>query len=386
VPAGPRGAPTRGMAHVLPTGRNFYSVDPKAVPSPLAMEVGRKLADSLIERHLAEEGRYPESVGLVVWGTATMRTMGDDVAEAMALLGVRPTWAEESGRVTGLELVPDGELGRPRIDVVLRISGFFRDAFPHVVALLDDAERLAGFDDDPRIFGAKPGAYGSGILPLLESRDWRTDEDLAAVYQAWSGYSYGRAGMGVPAFDAMQRRFTRIEVAVKNQDNREHDIFDSDDYLQDHGGMVATIRALTGSQPKAWFGDSADPSRPKVRSLAEEAARVVRTRVLNPKWLDAMQRHGYKGAFELAATVDYLFGYDATAHVVEDWMYERVTDAYVADPGMRKFFEQSNPWALQSIAERLLEAADRGLWDASADARAALESALLEAEGWEESR
>src|SRR5207244_4302826 len=250
-----------------------------------------------------------------------------------------------------------------------------------------DAVRLAGFaDGDPRIFGAKPGAYGSGILPLLESGDWRSDDDLAAVYEAWGGYSYGRAGMGVPAAGAMRRRFAAIEVAVKNQDNREHDIFDSDDYLQDHGGMVATVRALTGAQPKAWFGDSADPARPRVRSLAEEAARVVRTRVLNPKWIAAMQQHGYKGAFELAATVDYLYGYDATTHVVEDWMYERVTDAYVADPDVRKFFERSNPWALRAIAERLLEAHERGLWQASAGALDTLRSALLEAEGWEESR
>jgi cobaltochelatase CobN len=386
VPAGPSGAPTRGMAHVLPTGRNFYSVDPKALPSPLAWEVGQKLANELLARHLEEEGRYPDVVGLVVWGTAAMRTSGDDVAEALALLGVRPVWAEESGRVIGVELIPDAELGRPRVDVVLRISGFFRDAFPHLIALLDEAFALAGFDDDPRIFGAKPGAYGSGILPLLESRDWRSDDDLAAVYEAWSGFAYGRNGMGVPAADAMRRRFARIEVAVKNQDNREHDIFDSDDYLQDHGGMVATIRALTGSQPKAWFGDSADPANPRVRSLAEEAARVVRTRVVNPKWIGAMQRHGYKGAFEMAATVDYLFGYDATAQVVEDWMYERVTEAYVADPGVRKFFEQSNPWALRSISERLLEAVDRGMWDASDAALSALRSALLEAEGWEESR
>jgi len=288
--------------------------------------------------------------------------------------------------VTGVELASDEELGRPRVDVVLRISGFFRDAFPHLVALLDDAVRLAGFGGDPRIFGAKPGAYGSGILPLLESRHWRSDDDLAAVYEAWGGYSYGRAGLGVPAAGAMRRRFAAVEVAVKNQDNREHDIFDSDDYLQDHGGMVATIRALTGAQPKAWFGDSADPARPRVRSLAEEAARVVRTRVLNPKWIAAMQRHGYKGAFELAATVDYLFGYDATAHVVEDWMYERVTAAYVADPELRKLYEQSNPWALRSIAERLLEASDRGLWEASDEALSVLRSALLEAEGWEEAR
>jgi cobaltochelatase CobN len=389
VPAGPSGAPTRGMAHVLPTGRNFYSVDPKALPTPLAWEVGCRLADALLERHLADEGGYPTTVGLVVWGTAAMRTGGDDIAEALALIGVRPLWEPENGRVTGVELIPAGELGRPRVDVVLRISGFFRDAFPHLIALFDDAVQLAGFgaDGDPRIFGAQPGAYGSGILSVLDGGNWRSDDDLAAVYQVWGGYSYGRAGMGVPAAEAMARRFAAIDVAVKNQDNREHDIFDSDDYLQDHGGMIATIRALTGRQPKAFFGDSADPARPRVRSLAEEAARVVRSRVVNPKWISAMARHGYKGAFELAATVDYLYGYDATAHVVEDWMYERVTAAYVADPEVRKFFETSNPWALRAIAERLLEAVDRGLWEAPSDAaRATLRSALLEAEGWEESR
>jgi cobaltochelatase CobN len=387
VPPGPSGAPTRGMAHVLPTGRNFYSVDPKALPSRLAWEVGQALADRLLARHLDEEGSYPRSVGLVVWGTAAMRTGGDDVAMALALLGVRPIWQAESGRVTGVELVPDDHLGRPRVDVVLRISGFFRDAFPHLIALLDDAVALAGFaDGDPRIFGAKPGAYGSGILPLLESRHWRTDADLAAVYLAWGGYSYGRAGMGVPAADAMRRRFAAIDIAVKNQDNREHDIFDSDDYLQDHGGMIATVRALTGRAPRAAFGDTADPSRPRVRSLEEEVARVVRTRVLNPKWISAMAGHGYKGAFELAATVDYLFGYDATAHVVQDWMYERVTEAYVADPEVRKFLETSNPWALRSMAERLLEAAERGLWNASDASMETLRAAVLEAEGWEESR
>jgi cobaltochelatase CobN len=400
VPAGPSGAPSRGMAHALPTGRNFYSLDPRAVPSPMAWQVGSTLAERLLEAHVAEEGRYPESVGLVVWGTAAMRTSGDDVAEALALMGVRPLWAEETGRVTGLEVIPLEELGRPRIDVTLRVSGFFRDAFPHVLGLLGEAvDLVAALDepasqnfiaahggDDPRVFGPKPGAYGSGILALLESRDWRSDEDLAAVYLAWGGYSYGRGGSGVAAPEAMRRRFAGIEVAAKNQDNREHDIFDSDDYLQDHGGMVATIRALTGTQPKAWFGDTADPARPRVRSLSEEAARVVRTRVVNPKWIEAMRRHGYKGAFEMAATVDYLFGYDATAGVAEDWMYERVTEAYVGDPEVRKFFEESNPWALRSIAERLLEADERRLWDASHPALDTLRAALLEAEGWEEGR
>ena len=414
IPPGPSGAPSRGMAHVLPTGRNFYSVDPKAIPSPLAWQVGTALADRLVERHVSEEGRYPATVGLVVWGTAAMRTAGDDVAEILALIGVRPRWAAESGRVEGIELIPLAELGRPRVDVTVRISGFFRDAFPHVLALLDDAFALvaAAGDEpedqnpiaragtaDPRVFGPKPGAYGSGILTLLESRNWRTDDDLAEVYLAWGGYAYSRSPghrdassggsgpiVGSPAPEALRRRLAAVEIAVKNQDNREHDIFDSDDYLQDHGGMVAAVRALTGVQPKAWFGDSSDPARPRMRSLAEEAARVVRSRVVNPKWLSAMQRHGYKGAFEMAATVDYLFGYDATAGVVEDWMYEKVTEAYVGDPGMRKFFEESNPWALRSIAERLLEADERGLWDASIEARETLRAAVLEAEGWEESR
>ncbi len=400
VPAGPSGALTRGGAYVLPTGRNFYALDPKALPTELSWEVGRALADGLIARHVEEEGDYPRTVGLVLWGTASMRTQGDDVAEALALLGIRPVWEAESRRVVGLQPIPLEELGRPRIDVTLRISGFFRDAFPNLVHLLDDATRLAASlrephdrnyvraagDGDPRVFGPGPGAYGSGILQLLEQRTWRSDDDLAAVYIAWSGHAYGRDGFGVPASDAMRRRFAAIDVAIKNQDNREHDIFDSDDYLQEHGGMIATIRSLTGRDPKAWFGDSANPERPVVRSLAEEAARVVRTRVVNPRWIDAMQRHGYKGAFEMAATVDYLFGYDATAHVVDDWMYERVTAAYVTDPEIRKFFERSNPWALQSIAERLLEAADRGLWNASGESLRSLRDALLEAETWQESR
>lgn len=400
VPAGPSGTLTRGGAHVLPTGRNFYSIDPKALPTELSWEVGVKLADALLARHLDEEGTYPTTVGLVLWGTAIMRTQGDDVAEALALLGVRPRWEQESRRIVGLDVISLADLGRPRIDVTLRISGFFRDAFPGLVALLDEAVELVGSLDespednyvvrngaaDARVFGPAPGSYGVGILALIESRNWRSDDDLAAVYIAWSGYSYGRSGYGVADEDAMRRRFAAIEVAVKNQDNREHDIFDSDDYLQDHGGMIATVRSLTGRDPKGWFGDSSNPAIPQVRSLAEEAARVVRTRVVNPRWIEAMQRHGYKGAFEMAATVDFLFGYDATAKVVDDWMYERVTERYVADPEVRKFFEQSNPWALTAIAERLLEANEREMWAASPEALAALRSALLEAEGWEEAR
>jgi cobaltochelatase CobN len=384
---------------VLPTGRNFYSVDPRALPSRLSWEVGERLADALLERHRADhDGAYPRMVGLVAWGTAAMRTQGDDVAEIFALLGVRPVWHPESGRVQGIEVIPPAELGRPRIDVTVRISGFFRDAFPHLVALLDDAvatvaaleeddadnyvaaharadaQRLAGELGDGawrratlRVFGSKPGTYGAGLLQLIDARDWRDTGDLAAVYETWGGYAYGRDLAGAPAPEAMRSCHGRIEAAVKNIDSAEHDILDSDDYFQYHGGMVAMARAITGRAPAAYVGDSSDPSRVRARTLDEEARRVFRARVANPRWIASMVRHGYKGAAELAATVDYLFGYDATAGVAEDWMYEQVAQRYLLDEQMAEFLGRSNPWAGRAIAERLLEAAGRGLWQAPGD-------------------
>ncbi|WP_280194789.1 cobaltochelatase subunit CobN [Nocardia farcinica] len=389
VPAGPSGSPLRGLINVLPTGRNFYSVDPKAVPSRLAWETGQAMADSLLQRYLADQGEYPRSVGLSVWGTSAMRTSGDDIAEVLALLGVRPVWDEASRRVTTLEVIPLAELGRPRIDVTVRISGFFRDAFPHVLALLDDAVRLVADLDEPaednyvrahtladvaehgdrrrattRIFGSKPGTYGAGLLQLIDSKSWRSDDDLAQVYTTWGGYAYGRGLDGAPAADDMRSAYRRIAVAAKNTDTREHDIADSDDYFQYHGGMVATVRALTGTNPQAYIGDSTRPDAVRTRTLSEETTRVFRARVVNPRWLEAMRRHGYKGAFEMAATVDYLFGYDATTDVVADWMYEKLSESYVFDETNRKFMQQSNPWALHGIAERLLEAAERGMWSA----------------------
>ncbi|MFS7876980.1 cobaltochelatase subunit CobN [Streptomyces asiaticus] len=389
VPAGPSGSPLRGLVNVLPTGRNFYSVDPKAVPSRLAWETGQALADSLLERYRADNGgQWPHSVGLSLWGTSAMRTSGDDVAEALALLGVRPVWDDASRRVTGLEPVPLDQLGRPRVDVTLRISGFFRDAFPHVVGLLDDAVRLAASLDESdednyvrahtradlaahgderrattRIFGSRPGTYGAGLLQLIDSRDWRTDADLAEVYTVWGGYAYGRGLEGRPAREEMESAYRRIAVAAKNTDTREHDIADSDDYFQYHGGMVATVRALKGTAPAAYIGDSTRPETVRTRTLHEETSRVFRARVVNPRWIEAMRRHGYKGAFELAATVDYLFGYDATTGVVADWMYDKLAQTYLLDPENRAFLEEANPWALHGMAERLLEAESRGLWD-----------------------
>jgi cobaltochelatase CobN len=387
VAAGPSGSPTRGLVNVLPTGRNFYSVDPKAIPSRNAWDTGLALADSLLARHVEDTGEYPKLVGLTVWGTSAMRTQGDDIAEVLALIGCRPAWDDASRRVTGFEIVPLSELGRPRIDVTVRISGFFRDAFPHVITLLDDAIAAVATLPEPdednylaaharadeeqhgdsrrattRIFGSKPGAYGAGLLPLIDARNWRDDRDLAEVYAVWGGYAYGKGLDGRPARDDLETVYRRMSVAAKNVDTREHDIADSDDYFQYHGGMVAMVRSLRGSDPAAYIGDSHRPEQVKTRSLAEETKRVFRARVVNPRWIAAMQRHGYKGAFELAATVDYLFGYDATAGVVDDWMYEQLAASYVADPQVRQFMETSNPWALRGIAERLLEAADRKLW------------------------
>ena len=428
VPAGPSGAPTRGMANVLPTGRNFYSVDPKTIPSQAAWEMGQGLSQGLLDKYLEEEGAYPEMVGLVVWGTSAMRTHGDDIAQILHLLGVRPVWQEESRRVTGLEVIPLAELGRPRIDVTIRISGFFRDAFPNLIDLLDQAVQLVGsLDESPednmivkhlkedeqpspsaplpqgeggplsqgqgtnaslyRIFGSKPGSYGAGILQALDERNWDTVQDLAEVYAAWGGFAYTQQEHGVSARQEFRKRFSQIVVAAKNQDNREHDIFDSDDYMQYHGGMIATVRALTGKNPRQFLGDSSDPSRPRQRALQDEARRVFRSRVVNPKWINSMKRHGYKGAFELAATVDYMFGYDATAQVIDDWMYRDVTESYVFDPETQQFFKESNPWALKGIVERLLEAIQRGLWESPPeDMQQRLQELYLELEADLEAR
>jgi cobaltochelatase CobN len=420
IPAGPSGAPTRGMAHILPTGRNFYSVDPRALPSQAAWQVGQQLATEVLERHLKEKGFYPESVAISIWGTSAMRTQGDDVAEILALLGVRPVWQPESRRVTGLELISVEELKRPRIDVTTRISGFFRDAFPHLIDLIDEAVQMVmALEAEPaednfvrkhyikdlealqgddlsleeaeekaayRIFGSPPGSYGAGILELVQERNWHSDADFAATYINWGGYAYGRNVTGVDARKEFKNRLATVEVALHNQDNREHDIFDSDDYLQFHGGMIASIRSISGKQPKSYFGDTQNPDRATVRDLKEEVMRVFRSRVVNPKWLESIKKHGYKGGLELTTTVDYIFGYDATAQVVDDWMYQQLAETYALDQGMQEFFAKNNPWALHGITERLLEAAQREMWNASPETLEALKQLYLESEALLEER
>jgi cobaltochelatase CobN len=420
VAPGPSGPPTRGMANVLPTGRNFYAVDVRAIPSRFAWSVGVRLADALLARAKAKDGTDARAIAMTVWGTSNMRTSGDDVAEILWLLGVRPRWHPENGRVTGLDVVPLTELGRPRVDVTVRISGFFRDAFPNVVTLLAQAVALVADLDEPhdqnplraavdagenerralgveaaearrrarfRIFGNRPGAYGTGVLRAISDGTWQDRGDLADAYLTAGSFAYGTDTFGEPAPAEFRERLAAATIAVQNQDNREHDIFDSDDYLQHHGGMIAAMRTLSGVEPEALFGDSSDPAQPKVRTLADEARRVFRSRVVNPKWIAGARRHGYKGALEMAATVDYLFGYDATAGVVDDWMYERVAHAYLLDADNRAFLETSNPWSAREMTERLLEAAARGMW-AQPDAATldALRTELLAIEGALEDR
>ena len=395
VPSGASGAPTRGRPEVLPTGRNFYSVDIRGIPTETAWAVGSQAAEVVIESYTQEHGEYPQSIAISIWGTSTMRTGGDDIAQVLALMGVRPVWDGIARRVVDFEILPTSVLNRPRVDVTVRISGFFRDSFPNLIDLLNkvtatvaelpEADELnplashvrteqaeleaAGIESELaktrasyRIFGSKPGAYGAGMQGLIEAQNWQSDQDLARAYLNWSSYAYDRTGKGSAAPEAFKSRLKQLQIVLHNQDNREHDLLDSDDYYQFQGGMTAAVRSLTGKNPEVYFGDNSQPSNPRVRKLTAEIARVYRSRVVNPKWIAGVMRHGYKGAFEMAATVDYLFAYDATANCVADHMYEGVAQAYVFDRQVREFMQTKNPWALRDMSERLLEAHQRGFW------------------------
>ena len=379
VPPGPSGAPTRGRLDVLPTGRNFYSVDSRAVPTPTAWKLGWKSANLLIEKHLQDQGDWPRSMLVTAWGTANMRTGGDDIAQALALMGVKPKWDSANRRVTGFEILPQSVLGRPRVDVTLRISGFFRDAFPQLIALVDSAARAVQELDEPadlnpaaarakqgedqtRVFGSKPGAYGAGLQALIDERIWADKSDFAEAYLEWGSYAYGQGAEGRKSRSAFEARLSQAEAVVQNQDNREHDILDSDDYYQFEGGAAAAISTLQGQDRPIYHNDHSRPERPVIRTLEDEIGRVVRSRVVNPKWIDGVKRHGYKGAFEIAATVDYLFAFAATTGAVRNHHFDLVEEAFIKDEATRAFIADANAPALKEIAQRLQEAIDRNLW------------------------
>lgn len=416
----PAGAPSSGGADLLPTGRNFYGVDPRLLPTPAAWELGKRLGDEVVSQYIAEEGRYPEACGIVLWAGANMRSHGQCVAEFLYLMGVRPVWQRPSQRVVGLEVIPLEELKRPRIDVTGRISGLFRDSMPNAIHWLDEAVKIVSAleeaDEDNyvrkhvkadaawlegegqtaetawqkasyRIFGDPPGAYGAGVGALLESKAWETIDDIAAVYTRWSGTAYG--GDALPGDyepEIFRRRMGALDVTIKNEDNRETNMFSSDDYNAYHGGMIATVRSISGKAPHSYSGDSTDRKRVKVRTVQEEAKRVFRGECMNPKFIEGMKRHGYKGALDLANTLAHSYQWDATSKVMEDWMYEKYAEKYALDPAMQEWMKDVNPWALQRMAAILLEAEKRELWQAQPETKEALTRLYMEMEGELEER
>ncbi len=414
VPPGPSGAPSRGQAHILPTGRNFFSVDPQKIPTPAAWETGKKLADALIVRYREEHGHYPDNVGLILWASPTMRSKGDDVAEILYLLGVRPVWQKGSGNVRGVEIIPSAELGRPRIDVTPRVSGIFRDAFPLLMDLIDKAvQMVAALEEKPdsnfirrhvlrdvkdftdnglnaadafrqatfRIFGSPPGSYGAGVAQLVESKQWETTDDLGEMYIRWSSHAYGQGVFGKPAESVFRKTLGRMAVTVKNEDSREKDMMACTDFYNYHGGLITAVHAVQGRRPFSLAGDSADPDQVKVRTTTEEARHIFRSRLLNPKWLEGLKRHGYKGAGDISKAMDIILGWDATADVVDDHMYQRFAEKVPLDPEMAAWMNTVNPYALHNIVDKLLEAASRGMWQAEEETLESLRDAYLDAEG-----
>jgi cobaltochelatase CobN len=414
VGPGSSGCPTRGRVDVLPTGCNFFSVDPYKLPSPTAWRVGKELGDDLVARHIEETGRPPDNLGMVVWGSPNMRTQGECIAEALYLMGLKPVWNPKNGRVQGLAVTPVNELPFPRVDLTFRTSGFFRDAFPNLMELLDEAAGMVAALNEPpesnflrrnvlkevaelehrglspqeawreasfRVYSDPPGVYGAGVAAAIDAKAWETSDDLGEVYVTWGGYAYGQKTYGLDRRENFRRRLKDISLVVKNEDSREYDLLSSDDYNAYFGGFVAAVKMASGIQPRAYSGDASDPDRVKNRSIQEESKHVFRSRILNPKWIEGLMRHGFKGAGDLSRTVDNAFHWDATSGVIEDWMYQGLADKYAFDERMREWLKEINPYALQNITERLLEAISRGMWDADDETKERLEQLFLEAEG-----
>ena len=419
IAPGPGGAPSNGRADILPTGRNFYGVDPQNLPTPAAWEIGKTLAEQVITRYIAEEGAYPESIGMVFWSDSNMRTNGQCIAELLYLMGVRPVWQKGSRRVNGLAVIALPELKRPRIDVMARVSGLFRDTLPSVIALMEKATAMVAELDEPtemnfvkkhiqadsaaleaqgvekelarqqagyRIFGCPPGGYGAGIAALLEAKNWKNVHDMAEVYVRWGAHVYGSEQQGTFLPHLFRQRLSTVDITIKNIDNHEVHLLNSDDFNAYCGGMNAAVRSIRGKAPRCYIGDSTDHSQAATKSLAEEFRRVLRGESLNPKFIQGMKKHGYKGAADLAALVNHCYGWDATSEVMQDWMYEGLADKLALDDDLQAWMKAVNPWALQRIAEKLLEAQRRGMWAAKPATKQALEQLYLAIEGELEER
>ncbi|SFC09791.1 cobaltochelatase CobN subunit [Halobiforma haloterrestris] len=397
VPPGGSGAPTRGGVDLLPTARNFYTLDPRKVPAKPAWQVGTEVAEGVLERHRDEEGDYPEEIGVVAWGTPTVRTRGETIAQVLATMGVEPVWTD-AGRIDDVEPIPLEELGRPRIDVTTRVSGLFRDAFPAAAGVIHDAvDAVVDLDEPPelnyvkkhveeeaeelqdedgldesdarkaakrRVFTTRPGGYGAGTNKAVDEGNWDDRADLASVYVQWGGYAMGSRGRVSDAHDAFERRLSNVDATVKIEDTMEQDEFDSSDWYAFHGGFISAVSEVSGEEPASYVGDSSDPDNVDVYTNEEKVRKAMRSRVLNPDWLESMEDHGYKGAGDLSTTVDVTLGWDATAGVVSDTLWAEVAEKYAFDEDRQEWLRDVNPWALESITDTLLEAVERDLWDA----------------------
>ena len=392
---GPSGAPTRGKIEVFPTGKNFYSIDMRSLPTRMAWSIGKRSAELMVADFHRKRGYYPTHFGLSAWGTSNMRTGGDDISQALALIGAKPKWDNISGRVSGYDIIPVNILKRPRIDVTLRISGFFRDAFPNLidlfdqaireVALLDEDDSLnpikCAFDRDRKffknknlsspeidrlasyhIFSSMPGSYGAGLQSMIDEGIWKSTSDLAENYINWGSYAYGSDNYGYENKKILTMRLERLEAVIQNQDNREHDILDSDDYYQFHGGMGAAVEKLSGNKPIYYHNDHSNPNNLKIGTLDQEISKIVRGRAANPKWIKSIMKHGYKGAFELLATLDYLYAYQATTGLVKDHHFDLLFESYIVDKNVYEFIKTYNPDALNDIKIKFMDAIERELW------------------------
>lgn len=379
IQPGPAGAPSRGRSDVLPTGRNMCCADPRAIPTPTAWSNGQRAAAAILDRYLSDHGDWPKAIVLDLWGSATLRTGGEELATALALLGVRPQWDRNSFRVIGVETDPPAVLGRPRVDVTLRISGLFRDMFPTQIALFDGAVQLvAALDEDPaenplvgrgtsdhhadRIFGPPSGAFGAGVMEPIDSGRWVSAADLGDSYLRASGTAFRASGPGVEGAVRFAERVRAADAFVHIQDHHETDVLTGGDYAAHEGGFAAAAQALGNSRVVAYHGDTGIADRPRVRTLAEECARVVHGRAANPRWIAGMMRHGYRGAAEMAQTVDAAFAFAATARAVDSGGFERLYDAYLGDPVVAAFIARDNPAAAAAMRQRFEEAIARGLW------------------------
>jgi len=378
VPAGPAGAPARGRRDVLPTGRNLFTADPRTLPTPTACDLARKAADEALRLLLQEHGEYPRALVLDLWGSASLRTGGEEIAQGLAFLGCRPVWEAATGRVTGIEVLPPAVLGRPRIDVTFRISGLFRDIFPTQIALLDAAVRAVADRDeedaenplaaarrrgeDPaRLFGSAPGAYGAGIEAQLQRGAFEAREELGHAYMAAASHAYGGSdGAATPAPGRFAARLAQADALVHATDDAARDLLDGSEDAAFIGGFAAAGAAL-GRKAHLVVLDTTDPDRPRARPLGEALARLVHGRV-SALFIAGQMRHGPRGAAELAETVDRLVAFAETTEQVPGPLLDRLHAAYLGDPAVRAFLIDQNPDAARAIARRLADARRRGLW------------------------